>query len=90
MLLGLGSTLTWKKMLRHYACLDYDSPVAPTLEHRGSVKRFVSLLFLNPKTVCRTPWTGDQPVARPLINASIHDLSGIRTHYSNVRASEDS
>jgi hypothetical protein len=22
--------------------------------------------FLNPYTVCRTPWTGDQPVARPL------------------------
>jgi hypothetical protein len=42
------------------------SPVAPTLEYRASVKRFVSLQFLNPKTVGRTPWTGDQPVARPL------------------------
>jgi hypothetical protein len=41
-------------------------PVAPTLEHRASVKRFVSLQFLNPKTVGRTPWTSDQPVARPL------------------------
>jgi hypothetical protein len=40
--------------------------VAPTLEHSASVKRFVSLQFLNPKTVGRTPWTGDQPVARPL------------------------
>jgi hypothetical protein len=30
------------------------------------VKRFVSLQFLNPKTVGRTPWMGDQPVARPL------------------------
>jgi hypothetical protein len=30
-------------------------PVAPTLENRASVKRFVSLLFLNPKTVGRTP-----------------------------------
>jgi hypothetical protein len=39
-------------------------PVA--LEHRTSVKRFVSLQFLNPKTVCRTPWMGDQPFARPL------------------------
>jgi hypothetical protein len=27
------------------------SPVAPNLEHRASVKRFVSLQFLNPKTV---------------------------------------
>jgi hypothetical protein len=41
-------------------------PVAPTLEHRESAKRFVSLQFLNPKTVGRTPWTGDQPVARLL------------------------
>jgi hypothetical protein len=41
-------------------------PVAPTLEDRASVKRFVSLQFLNPKTVGRTPWKGDQPVARPL------------------------
>jgi hypothetical protein len=30
------------------------------------VKPFVSLQFLNPKTVGRTPWTGDQPIARPL------------------------
>jgi hypothetical protein len=42
------------------------SPVAPTLEHRTSVKRFVSLQFHNPKKVGRTPWTGNQPVARPL------------------------
>jgi hypothetical protein len=42
-------------------------PVAPTLEqHRASVKRFVSLQFHNPKTVARTAWMGDQPVARPL------------------------
>jgi hypothetical protein len=42
------------------------SPVTPTLEHRASVKRFVSLQFLNPKTVGRTPWMRDQPVLRPL------------------------
>jgi hypothetical protein len=41
------------------------SPVTPILEHRASVKRFVSLQFLNPKTAGRTPWTGDHPVARP-------------------------
>jgi hypothetical protein len=39
------------------------SSVAPTLEHRASAKRFVSLQFHNPKTVGRTPWTGDQPIA---------------------------
>jgi hypothetical protein len=41
-------------------------PVAPTLEHRASVKRLVSLHFLNTKTVGRTSWTGDPPIARPL------------------------
>jgi hypothetical protein len=41
-------------------------PISSTLEHRASVKRFASLQFLNPKTVGRTPWTGDQPVAGPL------------------------
>jgi hypothetical protein len=62
--------------------------VAPTLEHRAFVKRFVSLQLLNPKTVGRTPWTGDQPVTTLLStddntnrkNADIHALSGIRTH----------
>jgi hypothetical protein len=42
-------------------------PVAPTLEHKAYVKRFVSLQFLHPKTVGRTPWTVDQPVARALL-----------------------
>jgi hypothetical protein len=41
-------------------------PFAPILEHRTSVKRFVSIQFRNLKAVCRTPWTGEQPVARPL------------------------
>jgi hypothetical protein len=53
-------------------------------------------------TDCRTPWTGDQPVARPLPKhrttetqnkrihtQNIHALSGIRTHDLSVRASED-
>jgi hypothetical protein len=30
------------------------------------VKSFVSLQFLNPMTVGRTPWTGDQPIVSPL------------------------
>jgi hypothetical protein len=33
-------------------------PVTPTLEHMASVKRFVSLQFLNPKRVGGTPWRG--------------------------------
>jgi hypothetical protein len=37
----------------------------PTLEHKASVKRFVSLQFLNPKRVGRTLWAGNLPVARP-------------------------
>jgi hypothetical protein len=40
--------------------------VASTLEQWTSVKRFVSLQFLNPNTDGTTPWTGDEPVARPL------------------------
>jgi hypothetical protein len=73
--------------------------VAPTLEHRASVKRFVSFQFLNPKKVYRTPWTGDQPVARPLptydnINTEltqtrIHNLSRIQTHNPSVQAGDD-
>jgi hypothetical protein len=62
------------------------------------VKRFVSLQFLNPKTVGRIPWTGDQLVARHLptqnntnrINADMHALSGIRTHDPSVVVSKDS
>jgi hypothetical protein len=43
----------------------YIFPVAPTLENRASVKRFLSLQFLNPKTAGIASWTGDQPVAKP-------------------------
>jgi hypothetical protein len=56
--------LDWKNHL--HLSLSLSLSVAPTLEHRASVKRFVSLQFLNPKTVGRTPRTGDQPIARPL------------------------
>jgi hypothetical protein len=52
--------------------------------------------FIVVQTVGRTPWTGDQPDARPQltqntnrINADIHDSSGIRTHYPSVSAGED-
>jgi hypothetical protein len=72
-------------------------PCCSHLERRVSVKRFVSLNFLNLKTVGMSPWTGDQPVARPLptqdnthtINANSQALSGIRTHDPSGRAGED-
>jgi hypothetical protein len=41
-------------------------PVAPTLEHKASVKRFVSFQFFNPETVGRTPLMTDEPVTKPL------------------------
>jgi hypothetical protein len=46
-------------------------PVAATLTHTASVKRVVSLQFLYPKAVGRTPWTGNQPVAR-LLSTQTH------------------
>jgi hypothetical protein len=73
-------------------------PVALTLEHSASVKRFVSLQSLIPKTVGRTPWTGDQPVARPLhrlyavryssssiflLQVGTHDICGVRSTSSS-------
>jgi hypothetical protein len=72
-------------------------PLAPTLDYRASMKRFASLQFHNLKTVGRTPWTGDQPVASPLptqdntntdyTETDICALSGIRTHDPSVGAS---
>jgi hypothetical protein len=60
--------------------------------------RFFSFLILY--TVGRTPWTGDQTVARPLPiprttqtqnkHTDIYALTGIRTHDPSVRTSEDS
>jgi hypothetical protein len=70
------------------------SPVAPTLEHRASVKRFVSLQFLNPKTVGRTPWTGISPsqgryLHKHRINTDKHPClewySNPRSHRSSGR-----
>jgi hypothetical protein len=57
--------------------------------------RYFSFLLIY--TVGRSPWTRDQPVARPLpthgINAhntDIHAFSRIRTHDPSFRATEDS
>jgi hypothetical protein len=56
--------------------------------------------FSNLYAVGRTPWMGDQPVARPLATQRttqtqnkrkhIHTSSGIRTHDPSGRVSEDS
>jgi hypothetical protein len=63
-----------------------------------SMKLSVSLRFSRSWTVGRTPWVGDQLVARPLPvhkcrkmhthTLNIHDLSWIRTHDPGFRASE--
>jgi hypothetical protein len=73
------------------------------LELRASLKRFVSLQFLDYFTDDSAPWTGDHLVARPLPKhrttrtqnkhirtSNIHALCGIRTHDPSFRASEDS
>jgi hypothetical protein len=42
-------------------------------------------------TDSRTPWMGDQPVAKPLpTHRDIHAFNGIRTHYPSFRESEAS
>jgi hypothetical protein len=67
------------------------------LEHRASMKRFVSLQFLNPKIVGRTPCTRNQPITRLLPtqtqNKRRHTSMpwvGIQTHNSSVWAGKDS
>jgi hypothetical protein len=66
------------------------------------MKFSASLQFTRSWTVRRTPWTGDQLVARPLPShkhrkshtytqtPNVHVLSGIWTHDPGFRASEDS
>jgi hypothetical protein len=56
--------------------------------------------FLILYTIGKTPWTGDQPVTRPLLKyrttqrmnayTDIHASCDIRTHDTSVRASEES
>jgi hypothetical protein len=41
------TVLSWHGEAEHLGILFILIPVAPTLEHRASVKRFVSLQFLN-------------------------------------------
>jgi hypothetical protein len=65
----------------------------PNLEHRASVKRFVLLQFLNPKTIGTAFWTGDQPsVEWPLpikTQTNTHALSGIRTPDPRLGSGKD-
>jgi hypothetical protein len=42
------------------------------LEHRASVKRFVSLQFLNLYTVSRTPWTEISPMQGRYLHTEQH------------------
>jgi hypothetical protein len=68
--------------------------ISLTLQSYLDLGRFFSFLILY--ALGMAPWTGDQPVARPLhthrINAyrNTHALSGIRTHDLSIRASKDS
>jgi hypothetical protein len=49
------------------------------------VKRFVSLQFLNLKTLSRTPWTGDQSVGRPLPAHRTAETQNKRTQTSMLQ-----
>jgi hypothetical protein len=70
-------------------------PVPPILDNRASVKRFVSLQFLNSKKVGVTPWRGGSARRKAATYTNtkqahtyINALSEIRTHDPSVRASE--
>jgi hypothetical protein len=68
--------------------------VALTLEHKASVKRFVSLQFLNPKAVVGLQGLGISPSQGHYLRmqnntANKYVLSGIRTHDPSVRESDD-
>jgi hypothetical protein len=60
------------------------------LEHRASVKRFVSLQFLNLRQTVGLLGRGISPSQdRYLTQTDIHSLSGIRTDDPSVRTDED-
>jgi hypothetical protein len=70
-------------------------PIRPSMALQPFVGPRPLFSFLILHTVGRTPWTGDQNVARPLpthttTQTDMHASSGIRTHDPLVRASEDS
>jgi hypothetical protein len=51
----------------------------------GPIWTLAAFQFLNPYTVCRTPWTGDQPVARPLPPHKTTQIQNKRTQTSMPR-----
>jgi hypothetical protein len=65
-------------------------PFSPNLQHRESVKGFVSLQFLNPKDGGSARHKAVTYTNTEQSHTDIHTLSGIRTHDSSVRAGEDS
>jgi hypothetical protein len=83
-----------QKLVEFHECLSIYGYTVLLLD----LGRFFSFLILY--TIGRTPWTGDQPVAKLLpthrtietqyMHTDIQALSGIRTHDPSVRASEDS
>jgi hypothetical protein len=56
-----NQTVSQPRLLQYEEFIYLSMPVQSFLLDLGG---FFS--FLIPYTVCRTPWTGDQPVARPL------------------------
>jgi hypothetical protein len=66
-------------------------PVAPALEHRASVKRFVSIHFINSKIFGKTPWMGDQPNILAFSKILTHDpsVSNYRCFYVFIAVSSD-
>jgi hypothetical protein len=86
--------IAWKYMSMYvsislYSCCFH-------LEHRASVRRFVSLQFLNIRQSVRLLRWGISPSQGRYLHrttqtqTNIHALSGIRTHGAGVRASEAS
>jgi hypothetical protein len=77
-----------------YLSIHPSIPVAPTWSIRESVKRFVSLQFLNLRQSVRLLGRGISPtqggyLRKRRINADIYPLSGIWTYDPSVRAGED-
>jgi hypothetical protein len=84
---------------KFHSTLFYSVPIYSILVLQPSVWPWALFQFLNLNTDGRTPWTGDQHVARPLpthrttqtqnTHTDIHVSSGIQTHDPSVRARKD-
>jgi hypothetical protein len=90
---GIGRFLSMFRRARHCLLVGWlvrFIPAVPILKHRASVKRFVSLQFLNLRhSVALLGRVITPSQGRYLTQTDIHASSGIRTHDSRVRASED-